>query len=430
MMLLVALAAATSVTAAAPLTVADAVARAREVSPQVARLRALETAASASVREAGSDRYPTLDLLAGYTRNSNLPIVALPLPDGSERVIFANIPDNWATRVQASYPLYTGGRTSSTIDAATRNRDAAASDTAAGVSDVVYETQVAYWSLAFARESERVLGETLTSYDAHIRDAENRRAVGLAAEDEVLAVRVERDRAELARLEAEKAALTAEENLRRLLDLPPDDPVALADALPREAPPDEDLESLVGAALAARPERKALEARKQAAESRASVEHSRRLPQIAASGTYDYADPNRQILPLQDIWRSSWAVSLNASFRAFDGGKAKAATARADAEAEALARQIDDFDRRVRLDVASRALEVRTARASVAVAEHQVDAARESARITRDRYREGVAPSSELLDAETRQLRAELEVASARARTATAVASLDRAVGR
>jgi outer membrane protein TolC len=56
--------------------------------------------------------------------------------------------------------------------------------------------------------------------------------------------------------------------------------------------------------------------------------------------------------------------------------------------------------------------------------------ARENARVAGDRYRAGVIPSSELLDAEVGLLRAGLERTSAQAALRLADAALARAVGR
>jgi outer membrane protein TolC len=104
--------------------------------------------------------------------------------------------------------------------------------------------------------------------------------------------------------------------------------------------------------------------------------------------------------------------------------------ARARAEAEAARQKLADRERRVRLDVTASALDLKTRRAAVQVAERNLEAARENVRVSQDRYREGLIPSSELLDAESRLLQSGL----ARTRTATqlqqARASLDRAVGR
>jgi outer membrane protein TolC len=77
-----------------------------------------------------------------------------------------------------------------------------------------------------------------------------------------------------------------------------------------------------------------------------------------------------------------------------------------------------------------RVIEQRTAEEAVAVSERAVDAAQESEKVTRDRCREGVASSSDLLDAEVRSLRAALDRTDAQARLLLAGASLDRAVGK
>jgi exonuclease SbcC len=100
------------------------------------------------------------------------------------------------------------------------------------------------------------------------------------------------------------------------------------------------------------------------------------------------------------------------------------------AEADAARAQLRDLDRGIRLDVTQRALELRTAAAQLAVAERSVDSAAESRRVAGNRYREGVIPSSELLDAEVAHENAVLARTQALAGLRLAAAGLDRAVGR
>jgi outer membrane protein TolC len=64
------------------------------------------------------------------------------------------------------------------------------------------------------------------------------------------------------------------------------------------------------------------------------------------------------------------------------------------------------------------------------VAERSVASAEESRRVAEERYREGVIPSSELLDAEIALERAALSRAESLAARRLAAAALDRAVGR
>jgi outer membrane protein len=376
------------------LTVDEAVARAVAASPRLGRLSALEAAAAAEQKGADAERWPRLDLTAGYSRRSEVPELAIftptddPMQPVERVVVFPNIQDNWRVRAGVAWPLYTGGRVSSQIEAARQGREAADLDLDSARADLVLETKSAYWTLVTGRESARVLQEAIRAFDAHLEDARNRQKFGLAAANEVLAVQVEKDRAEL------------------------------------------DLEALVSAALAARPDRGALAARVSAASALTGVERGARLPQLAVVAGYDYANPNRDIVPPTATWKDTWNVGVNLSWSVFDGGRRSAGEARAQAQADAAREQLRELDRGIRLEVTQQVLGLRTARARVEVAERSVESATENRRVARERYREGVIPSSELLDAEVALEHAQLARSQALAALRLAAAGLDRAVGR
>ncbi len=351
------------------------------------------------------------------------------LPGTGVVPIFPDIPDNWRARATLGLPLYTGGRLTAAIEAAQRQLDASGKDTQAAQADLRLETAVAFWVLVNGRESVRVLSEGLAAYDQHLQDARNRVEQGLAASNELLAVQVERDRAELQRLLARSAARSAEANLQRLLDLPASTAI---EPVPGEAvapPPSLDREALAQAALRARPELEAVRARLRAAEATVRVQRAARLPQAALLGGFDYARPNPRVLPPTDSWHDTWSLGVSVGFTAFDGGRISAATAQAQAQADAARQGALDLERRVRLEVAQRVLDVETAAAARGVAEQGLVSARENVRVARDRYREGVIPSSELLDAETGLLRAGLALTEAENGLRLALDGLDRAVG-
>jgi outer membrane protein len=413
-----------------PLTLSEAIERALTGSPALGQARALGRAAEADARAARAARLPQLALSASYTRNSNVPELTLNLPGGPPRTIFPNIPDNYRTRLAASVPIDLSGRLGALSTAAADEEKAAAGDVEGTAAQIVLETTSAYWSLVTSRERERVLSEALTSYDAHLKDARNRQQIGMAASNEVLAVQVDRDEAELSRLRASSAAELADATLSRLLGLAPGVRVEPVDRLEQSSPPPEDLEQLVRSAVNARPERMALASRLLAAEARVRAERANRLPQLAAGAGYDYSNPNTKILPPEARWNDTWDVSVNLSLSLFDSGRISAAVARAEARAEAARRQLEDLDRAIRLQVTRALLDLSTAQATVGVTERSLVSAQENRRVAADRYREGLIPSAELLDAEVALLRAGVDRAEALAQTRLAAASLNRAVGR
>jgi outer membrane protein TolC len=408
----------------------EAVERARAESARLAQLASLRSSADEALRGARAARLPQLDLSAGYTRNSAVPELTLSVPGLGDRTIFPNLPDAYRTRATLGLPLYTGGRVAGGITSAREQQSAAGQDVRAGEADLVLETTISFWSLVTARESERVLGEALGAYEAHLKDARNRLELGMAARNELLAVQVERDRAELSRIAAANAAAVAEADLRRLVGLPAEarvEPVVTPASAPE--PGTDAVEALVARALVERPELQALRARAAAGDANARVARASGLPQARVEAGYDYASPNTRILPLTDAWKGTWSVGVQLTWAAFDGGRAQAASAQARAQAEAVRHQLADLEARVRLEVTSRALDLATARASRQVADQGLLAARENVRVSQDRYREGLLASAELLDAETALLRAGLDLTEAEARLRLATARLTRAVG-
>jgi outer membrane protein TolC len=414
------------------LTLGEAVERARAHSARLAQFVALETAAKAGLKAAEAGRLPQVDVTAGYARLSNVPELSFvfPGPPPTRQTVFPNIPDTYRARAGLTQSLYAGGRTRAAVDAADHERTAAGHDLQAAAHDLVLETTAAFWSLLTARETAHVLTESLASFEAHLKDAQNRLEVGMAARSELLAVQVERDQAELGRLQAENASAIAHEDLLRLVGLPPTTRIELAEetAVPPRAGADPD--ALVSSALAARPELVALRSRANAAEAGVRIARAPALPQIGLSAGYDYARPNTRILPLVDDWKDSWSVGMSVAITAFDGGRTKAAAAQARAQADALRHQVEDLEGRVRVEVKSRLLDVASAEAALAVSIRALLAAQEGERVERDRYQQGVSASSDLLDAETRRLRAGVDRTNATASLSLARARLDRAVGR
>jgi len=416
------------------MTLAEALERARTASPRLGELEAQRRAAEAGLAGARAERMPRVDVLANYTRNSEVPELSFGIPGVATRtLIFPNIPNMWRAHAGVSLPLWTSGRIESGIDAAGRQLQAAGLDLTTGESELILETRDAYWSLVTARESARVLAEAMQSYEAHRKEAQDRFDFGVAARNEVLAVQVELDRAELARLSAENAAEVANANLVRLTGLPPEtrieptEPLA-APAGSGETP--EDIEALVAAALEARPELQALQQRIAAARAAVEIQRALARPQADFSFGYDYARPNLRVLPLRDEFEGTWSAGVTLSLNAFDGGRTAAAVAQAEARADALEQQLESVRQDLRLEVTSRLLDLRNARALLAVTERSLESARENLRVASDRYREGVIPSAELLDAETALLRAGLNQTEAATRVQIALASLERAVGR
>jgi outer membrane protein TolC len=404
--------------------------RARATSAALGRYQALRNAADASQRGAKAERLPQLDLSAGYTRIANLPELPFGSPGlGSEPFLPGSL---GVLLAQASIvqPLYTGGGVGAGIDAAAARKQAAEADWSDAAAALTLETSSAYWALVSARARERVVAEAQATYEAHLKDARNRQAVGMAASNEVLAVQIERDRADLQRLQAENGAAQANANLLRLCGLPPGTRVLPTDQPLPDAPPSLEAESLVALALEGRKDVAALRARVAEADASQRVHQAGRRPRAALAAGYVYLATDGTQQPLFPGWSGAWTAGVQVSWSPFELRRSGAASAEAEARSQALRRQLEDLEQRVRLDVTTRILDHRTAHATHAVAQRALQAARENLRVTNDRYRQGVSSSSDLLDAEVALLRAGYDATDTAVSVRLSAAGLDRAVGR
>ncbi len=412
------------------LTLAEALERAAAAAPRLATLAAREQAAVALVDEAKAQRGPE-SFLTGYAaRLSSVPELTIALPGAAPQTVFPSIENNFGARLGATQPIYTGGRIPAQIDAARSEREATARDRQAGARDIALETATAYWTMVTGREFETVLAESIAVFEAHLKDTENMLRFGMVAESDLLNVSVQRDRAALDRLQARAAADTAEANLARLVGLPPGSRIEAVEPLDAPSTAPAALDALLADARAARPERAALLARIEVLKAAVRVEESARRPQVFANGGYDYARPNREVLPFTDEWNGTWDVSLGVSFRVFDNGRTSAAVARRHAQLAAEEQRLRELDDAIALEVVARRVELETARAAVPVAESAIVAAKESRRSSGEQYRAGVISTTDLLAVENAALRAGLERTAALAQVRLAAARLDRATGR
>lgn len=422
----------------AAITLDEAIQQAQRASQRLAQLQAEADAANFAVAGAQAAARPEVAVQGGYSRTNHVQefeIIA-PGPPPTREVIYPDVPDNYRTRIDLQWPIYTGGRTDALADAARAERSATGHDLETARADLRLEVTRAFWALVTAQETEAVLARSIDVADAHVKDLRASLASGLISPDEVSKAEAQASHQRVLATDAANQRSVAEADLRRLTQntspgrLTPD---AGASATPEIAQPadlrNKTTAQLIAAALAARPERKALTDRVNSADARARAADSTARPQIAADGGYDYARPNPRIFPRAGAWNTSWDASVNVSWLLWDGGRRGAEVGQARARAAALKTQVTEFDRQVTFEVQARELDLESARQAVSAADDEVRAATDTERVIGERYRAGVATNTDVLDAQEARLQADLDRTRAIATMRLAQARLERAIG-
>ena len=411
------------------LTLDEAIARALRTSHRIGEGQARQDAATAAVDSRAAATLPMVSVMAGYTRTNHIVPFGLP-PENPTAIIYPDIPDNYRTRLDMQWPVYTFGRFEAMERAARAEAAAAGKDVGTFTADVRLDAARAFWALVTANESVRVVEEALALIESHLRDVKNMREVGLLAPNDVLTVEARRSRHQVQLIEARNMRDVAEADLRRVTGIAADVSIAIDAALEGPAAPLKPYDALLAEARDGRTERQALQARVDAIGERRNAAAAGLKPFLSVGAGFDYARPNPRIFPRTSEWNTSWDVGVNLVWPIWDSGRVKADVAEAAANQRAVVQRLAEFDAVLDFEVQQRRLDVASARESIRASADEVAAAAEARRVVAERFKAGLVTNTEVLDAQQALLIAQFDRTRALATARLAEARLDRALGR
>jgi len=414
------------------LTLERAMALARERARPVAAAAARREAVEARAEQARAERLPRLAISEVWLRTDS-PAEVFALELNREVFSFAdfvasdpNRPDPIeaaTTRFELSLPVYTGGELSGRIRQAELAAEAGGAAAERAGDGAAFAAAEAWVRLAQAREQTALLERSLATVEAHAALARAYVEQGMLVASERLRAEVEVARVEDLLASARGGARVAEAALSLRLGAPLGSAWELA-ALPSPPVPGGELEGWLARA-GDRADLAAARLGAEAAELEVAVARAGRRPRVGVAARYDFVDE----WPF-GTGGDSAAIQAMASFDLFAGGRHRAAVTAARAEAEAAAREVEEYTETVRLEVRDAFEAVDTARARRATAVAALAAAAEVERITSERFGQGVARTIDLLDAATARREAETRELVARAEAHLAALRLALAAGR
>lgn len=387
--------------------------------------------AEAGLRQAEAGRLPRVNLSLTGT-HTNDPLGAFGLKLGQERIgagdfdpARLNDPkaiNNFNTRVELVWPVYTGGQVQNQISQARALVRAAQSGDAAARQQLIQQVLMSYQGVHTARAQVQVAEQALAAAEETVRVTQRLHGQGLAVKSDVLSARAHLEDARVRLSEARNAAAGALDRLKLLLGKSLDDPLDVgAPVNPRLlAGSEQELRRL---ALEAHPYLTALASQMEASAAQVGAARAGRRPQFNILLRQDWNDKSIGL----DASHQTLAGVL--TWTAFDAGVTRAGVDRAEAlrrETAARLRQAQDGIALQIADARRRALE---AEERVVARELAVAQAEEASRLVRRRYENAMATVVELLTAQTQVDRARADLVAARHELAVQRAELQRAVG-
>jgi outer membrane protein TolC len=328
----------------------------------------------------------------------------------------------YSTQLSLSQVLFDFGRNLDAIQAAKAREQSLMADADTRRETIVRDVKQAYFDLLAARRLRGVAEDVLRSNQRQLEQAQGRYEVGFATKLDVTRSEVQAANAELDLVTARNAVMVAEETLRNAMGLtePLDfDPIDILEAQPLEV----EEERSLAIALENRPELASVRSLRRAAEEDASARWKEHLPDLTGGANIDWSGSTS---PLSESWNLAAIVSIPI----FSGGLIDARVGEARADALALGFEEQALAQDIALEVRRAVLELRRAQEAIGVSERARAQARENLELADGRYRAGVGNVIELTDAQAQRASAEAEYVRSLYGFHTAVAELERAIGR
>lgn len=283
----------------------------------------------------------------------------------------------------------------------------ALSQHATGMQEVILNTDQAYWQVISLTNKKKLAESFLKLVQKLDEDVDKMVAEGVATKADGLSVKVKVNEAEMTLTQVDNGLSLSKMLLCQLCGLPLDTDLQLADQnMENLALPATYTESNIDLALANREELKSLELASKIYQQKVNVARSEFLPTVGLTANYLVSNPSL-LNGFENKFRGMWGIGVVVKIPVFHWGEGIYKVKAAKAEANIARYQLEDVKEKVELQVTQSSYKVNEAAKKLAMAEKNMEKAEENLRYATLGFKEGVIPTSNVLEAQTAWLSAQ-----------------------
>jgi outer membrane protein TolC len=362
-------------------------------------------ASESALGSAKAARLPSLSVQAFAFYNNEVPSFDIDLPLGQTISREVGSKENYQTDLRLSVPLYTGGKISGKIGAASATVDLYRALEDANLDQLLYQTRLEYLSLYRA---DRLFDVTRASQKraAIIRDDVHSLFLAGAADSvDLLETDLAWAQADFKVKEAASLRRSAEIRLIILLNLLAEDSLVILDVL--RQPQSMETED----ACVPRAELRAAKAAVALSRAQVRLAQSAYFPTISAYGGYSYGKPNLDFF--NNTWNDYFTVGARLSWSFNVGRKERFEAQRAEYSYHAAQRERDETVERLEREKQLALESLGLAYQKYETAQYTYEIASDNYRLAVQKHRRGAMSSNHLLQVETSLSEAEAVLAAA-----------------
>lgn len=362
--------------------------------------------ATAAIQEAKDNRLPDVGFSASYYFLPMQPTYNLKIKTGNDSTNAGGTPKVHQALLgmaSVSMPLYTGGRLKYAIESAKYLEQAAKLDADNNRQAVVINTIDAFANLYKSKVAVALVQENLAQSRQRVKDASNLEKNGLLARNDLLKIQLSESNNELSLLDAETNYKLSYINMDIMLGLPENTVLSPDSASLQQNGDLKNIQDYEQLAIQNRKDIAAIIYRKKAAETSIKSIRSETMPSVALSGGYIATDVP-SLLYAYNITNIGVGVRYNLSSLWKNDAKVLQAKARHQ-QIEAQDEMLHDD---VLIEINRNYQNYLVSKKKIDVYATAVDQATENYKVTKNKYDNTLATTTDLLDADVAQLQAKL----------------------
>ncbi len=415
------------------LTLDAAVQRALEQGADMRIARAAVLDANGQVRQAFSSALPQVTSSLTYTRQ--FASIYQGLDTGGTNSLssfFKNSPfgaaNAWNFELRATQLVWSGGKVGAGLAAAKSFRRAASLQQSETAAEITLQVKQAYWNAALQGQLFTIAVESLDQARQHLHEVQLYLQAGTRAEYDLLRAQVDAANQEPPVVQARNGYEVALVDLKRLLDIPAEQPVVLETALESA---DATIPVMASDSVGA-PDRAGLgaaDATVRVQEEIVKATRADRWPTLSVTTTFNEQTFPADGSPFGAQYLRGWNGEARLSFPIFTGFKTAGAVEQARAALARSEAQRDQMRRQVQLEVVRAQGELERARTLLAARRQTVRQAQRAQHLADVRYTNGMATQLDVTDTRLAARQAEVNQVQATRDYVVALAQLERALG-
>lgn len=385
--------------------------------------------AQTHVSQASANALPQVNLNSTFQRlSNNITPYSISLPNGSFQ-LNPQILNQSYNAVQLTQLLYSGGKLTYDKQAFKKEAEAAKSDYEKNVLELDQQVTDLWFNLYNAKASQKIILANIEALSKKRDDLETFRVQGIVLANDVLKIElsITNLRSNLADISSLAGSLNY--NLCLTTGIDPATAIEIPDDYLHTLTAIEPLQTYIGSALAKRSELKSFKYRSEAAAYRIKAVRADYFPTINLIGNYNYDKPNQRVIPSVNKFNYSAYVGASLAWRLSSFYTNHTRVSENKLVFAQLNNNIQQTTENIQVEVNINYLEYKKTLDKITLAQTELEQATENFRVEQNKLNAQTTTPTDFLDANTKMLQSQLNLATAKANVELAYRKLIKSTG-